>query len=195
MARRHTLSHFSRTWLAYFLWAVACFGKLKGQDSVRVMQTTIGNNVLREWALLYREMRTEFLSCLYGLHHGDSVLVQFAVLANVRPSHSMVGGVSPVEDEPTCYTAPGLLVGIAHSHPRERRALSGERLPDAVNPCYESGEDVAMFVGSGVEVSVVVCGVGRVYLLRKGSRPNLDSQVCDYDPEAMPPLLVCGKPS
>lgn len=221
----------SRALIAYACWWGACTGQIDGQDSVQVVSTGIAKHVLREWALLYREFRTEFLQCLYGRSSGDSLKIHLALNAHVRPSQSTVKGVTP-EDE-MCPWALGLdsIVGVVHSHPRqERQALNGEREPpgdawqsDSVaraeydsarrawpgdpfarfipqldprlkgNLCYESWDDIALFMQNVLPVSVVVCGVGRIYVLRRGQTPNDGTNVCEYDPDANVPALVCGK--
>lgn len=189
------LSRLERALIAIVAWYGACAGQLRGQDSTHVVNTGITNHVLREWALLYREFRTEFLQCLYGRLSGDSLRIRLALNAHVRPSHSMVGGVTPEDD--TCPFALGAdsLIGVAHSHPQQQYALNGERLPlePQANRCYESWEDIAMLVQNGLPVGVVVCGVGRIYVLRRGQTPNDGTNVCQYDPEAAVPMLVCEK--
>ena len=163
--------------------------------------TIIGQVPLHAWALEYREWRTELLECLYGRVAGDTVLIRFAVLANVRPSHSTLNTVTPDSVGSCLAIASEALVGMAHSHPADRprfvdgqyRADSDRFHPDpALDLCYESFIDVTTFVRSGLPVSVVICGVGRIYVLRRGRVPNAGADVCAYDPEEEEPELHCG---
>jgi len=199
-----------RTIIAWFLWTCACFGNLMPQlATVRqdTAHTLLANLALHDWALEYREFHTEFLQCLYGVVRGDTVVVLYGVMADVKPSHSLATTVIPQPDG-QCATTGDSLVGIAHNHPQSCRggngAACGLLTADSASmhpqddpgndPCFESWPDIRTFVASKLDVNVVVCGVGKMYIQRRGGVPNQREDICTYNPEDDVPTLKCGNP-
>jgi hypothetical protein len=201
------MNRLERALVAVILWFGSCVGQLKGQVlSSDTGATLLGQLALHEWALLYREFHTEFLECLYGRASRDTVTVFYGVLADVKPSHSRATMVAPQADG-MCAITGDSLVGIAHNHPQSCRggngAACGLQVTDSESmhpqddpgndPCYESFPDIRTFIGSGLELNIVVCGVGKLYVQRRGARPNKPADICLYDAEQDIPRLACGK--
>jgi hypothetical protein len=164
------------------------------------LHTLVSNLTLRHWALEYREYKTEFLECLYGDVHGDTARIHYSIAADVKPSHSRASSVTP-QEAGQCEITGDSIIGLAHNHPSTCAPMesacglqkdSNSMHPQEGDLCYESFPDMRTFVATGLEVNVVVCGVGRIYLQRKGSRPNNPMDICSYNPEADDPEITCG---
>jgi len=200
----------TRTVLAWLLWwAVSAGGAFGQMAMVRqdTAHTLIANLFLHESALMYREFHTEYLECLYGRVNSDTTIVLYAIMADVKPSHSRPTTVIPQPDG-VCPQNTDSLVGIVHNHPQTCRggggAACGLQVRDsesmhpqddpASDPCYESYPDIRTFIASGLRLNVVICGVGKMYVQRQGSRPNDPADVCSYDAELDVPVLKCGRP-
>jgi len=130
-------------------------------------QIRIGSAALKAWSLMYREFKTEFLTCAYG-HEVDGVLqMKFVVLAEIKPSQATRDSIPPPI---YCVdiSGPDSLVGYAHSHP------SGV--------CGESWRDLEAFVNSKLGVSIIVCGQNKIAVLVRGNTPER-APICTFDPE------------
>jgi hypothetical protein len=145
--------------------------------------------VLRQWALLYREFATEFLTCLYGRVSRDTIEIALSVPADVRPSHSTRNEVTPVgysRARPMDGCPLSDPIGDAHSHPPSTlgegpdqfRARSSGR-----DRCYASATDWRSLADEHatleVRFTVVVCDVGAAaFFFSDGTAAR-----CRYDPE------------
>lgn len=164
--------------LFIIFWVAISMQSPTGPVPVVPRYVRIGSSPLQSWALLYREFRTEFMACLYGRETGDSVTVQWSVLASTKPSQVSDSGVSrPIY----CPNLGGTneMIGIAHSHP------SGS--------CGQSPPDLRTFVDSGLAVSVIVCGPGRLAVYTRGA-PTVGVR-CIFDAEADTVPLTCLSPT
>lgn len=174
------MSRLSRTFLFVLLWIGSCTMEVFGQKPIVFRPW-----VLRHFALMYREFSTEFLFCLYGPTRPDSMIVELAVLADVRPSRSTPDDVTPVQ---SCWAAGGGITyfGDAHSHPHESAALNGQRFhidPNA-DLCYLSHPDQESFrEDTAASLAVVVCGFGQFMVWRRGEPTDKQGTRCIYDVE------------
>jgi hypothetical protein len=153
-----------------------------GSPAPEATRLTFAPQVLRQWAMLYREFSVEFATCLYGRH--DTVTL--AIPADVRPRRATSNVVTPegyssVTPFGGCPHVGVPLIADGHSHP-VKGAVRRDR-------CYLSPADVTAFrreVASGAPFTVVICDFGEVAVFFRSGTVRR----CHYDPNAHTPTCV-----
>ncbi len=110
-------------------------------------------------ALQYRSSPTEFMGCMIGAVHGDTVVVERIAPADVEPEQSTTTWVVPTQ---TCEGAGwGAVVGIIHSHVAAQRCwyfFPGTSVPSS---------DAEMFARTRYSADAIMCGDRVVWINRR----------------------------
>jgi len=119
----------------------------------------LSDQARRFLALQYRAYPTEFMGCMIGAVHGDTVVVERIAPADVAPAYSTATWVVPTE---TCEDAGWkAVVGMIHSHVAGQRCwyfFPGTRVPSS---------DAEVFARTRYPVDAIMCGDHVVWLGRQ----------------------------
>ena len=95
--------------------------RLAGATPVRARVVVFSDQARRLLLLQYQSYPTEFLGCMIGVVHGDTVIVHRIAPADVNPGESTPTSVVPRQ---TCEDAGWAnTVGMIHSHPGGQRCF------------------------------------------------------------------------
>jgi hypothetical protein len=110
-------------------------------------------------ALQYRSFRTEFMGCMIGALHGDTVVVERIAPADVEPTHSAVTWVVPTQ---RCEEAGwNGVVGTIHSH------VAGQRCRYFFPGTTVPSSDARVFARTPYPVDAIMCGDRVVWTCRR----------------------------
>ncbi len=119
----------------------------------------LSDQARRFLALQYRSFRTEFMGCMIGALHGDTVVVDRIAPADVEPTHSAATWVVPTQ---TCEGAGWkAVVGTIHSHVAGQRCwyfFPGTTVPSS---------DAQVFARASYPVDAIMCGDRVVWISRR----------------------------
>ena len=178
--KTHSVGALIKTALLAPVWLVASI--VSSCEELPGQNVAIATPVLRHWALQYREFSTEFLDCVFGHRSADTLYIDVAIPADVRPSRSTPDDVTPASGCPVVEH----YVGDVHSHPHETAALNGQRFhidPNA-DLCYLSHADQQSFRDDSMaKLTIVVCGFGQLMLWLREDSLDHSGKRCYYDAE------------
>jgi hypothetical protein len=118
----------------------------------------LSDQARRFLALQYRSYPTEFLGCMIGALHGDTVVVDRIAPADVAPAQSTTTWVVPTE---TCEGAGWTgVVGMIHSH------IGGQRCWYFFPGTSVPSSDAEVFARTHYAVDAIMCGDRVVWIGR-----------------------------
>ena len=130
-------------------------GPLAGVARVFVLS----DQARRFLVLQYQAFPTEFMGCMIGAVHADTVLVERIAPADIEPAHSAREWVVPTQ---TCEAAGWMgVVGTIHSHVAGQRCwyfFPGTAVPSS---------DAEVFARTRYPVDAIMCGDRVVWISRR----------------------------
>jgi len=138
----------------------------------------LSDQARRFLALQYRSFPTEFMGCMIGAVHGDTVVVDRIAPADVAPAQSTTTWVVPTQ---TCEGAGwNAVVGMIHSHVGGQRCwyfFPGTAVPSS---------DAEVFARTGYAVDAIMCGDRVVWMGRRMEQQEVALPTRPSDLESSP---------